>query len=174
MAGAACLACWLSLSGGALAEGFTESEVKAALLVKVTQFVDWPASAFSDSTGPLRIAILEPDPFGAKFDESLRGVTVAGRSIRLTRCRTVAEAEGCHVLFVGSAAEGVLAPLLRQLEGKPVLTAGDGAGLAREGVMINFYKDEGKVRLELNVAAARKAGLRISAKLVQVSRVVGP
>jgi hypothetical protein len=167
------LAGWLCVATVTAGESFSERDIKAALLVKVAQFVEWPSDAFGGADAPLTMAILGQDPFGEKLEESLRGVLVAGRPVRLTRCRTVAESAGCHVLFVAAANPAGMAEVLKQVAGKPVLTVGDAAGFASDGGMVNFIKDEGRVRLEVNVAAARKAGLRLSAKLVQVARVVG-
>ncbi len=40
--------------------------------------------------------------------------------------------------------------------------------------MINFFKEDGKVRFEFNLAAAERAKLKLSAKLLQVGKIVVP
>ena len=39
--------------------------------------------------------------------------------------------------------------------------------------MVNLVQEENQVRLVLNLGAAQRAGLKISAKLISVARVVG-
>jgi hypothetical protein len=61
---------------------------------------------------------------------------------------------------------------MRSLEGASILTIGDTAGFARQGVIINFYLENRKVRFEINAAAARRAGLTISSKLLKLAGAV--
>jgi hypothetical protein len=51
---------------------------------------------------------------------------------------------------------------------------GDSEKFARQGGVIGFVKKDGKVRLEVNLNAARKARLEISSKLLAVAdEVIG-
>jgi hypothetical protein len=63
--------------------------------------------------------------------------------------------------------------LLRQCEGKPVLTVGDGAGYGAAGVILNFYVSDTRIRFEANTTAASRAGLQISSHLLRLARIVG-
>src|ERR1700686_1187095 len=42
-----------------------EYELKAAMLYNLTQFVEWPASAYPDPQAPVLLCILGRDPFGS-------------------------------------------------------------------------------------------------------------
>ena len=53
-----------------------------------------------------------------------------------------------------------------------VLTVGDTDGFARDGVAINLYTFDNRVRIEVNSAAAARAGLQLSANLMRLARVV--
>jgi len=52
------------------------------------------------------------------------------------------------------------------------LTIGDTKGFAQQGVIINFYIKDEKVRFEINVDAAKRANLKISAKLLRLAKIV--
>jgi hypothetical protein len=54
----------------------------------------------------------------------------------------------------------------------PILTVGEDAVFAQNGGIINFVLKNGNVRLEIDLAAARKAGLAISSRLLAVADVV--
>jgi hypothetical protein len=58
------------------------------------------------------------------------------------------------------------------LDGSYILTIGDTKGFGESGVMINFLTKENKVRFEINLAAARRAGLKISSKLLSLATIV--
>ena len=51
---------------------------------------------------------------------------------------------------------------------------GEADRFARRGGMIGFFFEDNRVRLEVNRAAAERAGLRVSSKLLAVARLVKP
>jgi hypothetical protein len=53
-----------------------------------------------------------------------------------------------------------------------VLTVGETELFTARGGAINFVMKDGKVRLEINLAAAQQANLQISSKLLSVADVV--
>lgn len=168
---------WL-LCGGWLAAGETpslETQVKAAFLIKFGKFVYWPTPAVTNAIPlPFEIGILGRDPFGQFFDAAVQKEKISGRQVRLLRSDTPAAMVGCPVVFIGDCSPRKLEELLRPLTGRPVLTVSDEPGCARRGGMIGFIKEAGKVRFEINVAAAEKAGLKFNSQLLQVARIVAP
>jgi hypothetical protein len=62
--------------------------------------------------------------------------------------------------------------ILRLLEGLSVLTVADIPGFGEAGGIITFLTGS-RVQLRVNAAAAEKAGLSISSKLLRVATVVG-
>ena len=63
-------------------------------------------------------------------------------------------------------------PLFTLIGNSAVLTVGETDNFAAEGGIINFKIDAGSVRLQINVEAARKQQLRISAKLLSLAEIV--
>lgn len=53
-----------------------------------------------------------------------------------------------------------------------VLTVGEADQFAVRGGVITFVKEANRLRFEINVDAAGRAGLRISSRLLQLARVV--
>jgi hypothetical protein len=64
--------------------------------------------------------------------------------------------------------------MLRGLQDAKVLTVGQVDGFTDLGGMINLVRTERTVELEINPKAAEAAGLKISSRLLAVSRVVTP
>jgi hypothetical protein len=62
--------------------------------------------------------------------------------------------------------------ILNKARSLPVLTVGEDAEFAQSGGIINFVLKNGNVRLEIDLAAARKAGLTIHSRLLTVADVV--
>lgn len=156
------------VSAGALAAAQEdvplEYQVKAAYLFNFTKFVDWPSRAFTGA-GPLTICVAEASPFGPVLSGTLAGETAAGRPLA---ARVVRNPSSCHVLFIP---RGVPAGAhLRGVGMQPILTVGESPDFLRQGGMINFVLEEGRVRFEIDREAASRTGLMISARLLQLAR----
>jgi hypothetical protein len=155
----------------ARAEAPQEYQIKAAFLYNFAKFVEWPAVAFRDAQSPLLVCVLGKDPFGEALD-SLRDKTVEGRKIQVRRIARIEDAEGCHILFVSSSEREDLSRILKAVWGKSILTVGDMKGFTQAGGIINLTMTEGKISFEINTAAAERASLKISSKLLKLGRVV--
>jgi hypothetical protein len=150
-----------------------ETQVKAAFLTKLAMFVDWPPGVFPNEAAPVCIGILGEDPFGRLAEEAALAERVNGRRVHIRRLRDVKEVTRCQILFIGGGGEaGRLEEMLQALAGRPILTVGDQPDFTQRGGMVNFIKEEGRIRFEVNLAATDAAGLKLSAKFLQVARVV--
>jgi hypothetical protein len=149
-----------------------EHQIKAAFLYNFARFIDWPASAFADDSTKMVVGILGEDPFGEDLDQTIQGKKVGGRGLAIKRFRRLEELEPIQILFISSSEKKHLTHILEALQGMSVLTVSEVDGFAQRGVVINFFLENRKIRFEINVDAAKRAGLRISSKLLRLARVV--
>jgi len=149
-----------------------EYEVKAAFLFHFASFVSWPAGAPKGGEKLFTIGILGDDPFGKALDSIAQAKAVGGKKMAVRRFRAVEDYAPCHILFISSSVESHLPAILKKVAGSGALLVGDAAGLARRGVHIGFYIEDDRVRFEANPAAAERDGLKLSAKLLRLARVV--
>jgi hypothetical protein len=148
----------------AAAQVSEEYRVKAGFLYNFVKFVEWPADT---GTGPVTICVAGRNPFGDLLDDLVRGETVGGRRIET---RVILEPEhGCHVVFVPEGA--ATRAYLRGVTGTGALTVGESSTFIEQGGIVNFYLERRNVRFEINPAAAERAGIRISARLLQLARI---
>ncbi|MFT3752609.1 MAG: YfiR family protein [Paludibacter sp.] len=173
------LACLLLLLGTAhpawSANATTpEYQLKAVFLFNFTQFVDWPAQAFTDAASPLVIGVLGDDPFGAYLDEAVRGEAANGRPLVVQRYRSMAEIGNCQLLFISRSESARMAQILAQLKDKPILTISDAEHFNRDGGIIRFATVANKIRLRISLDSARNASLTLSSKLLRPADIVAP
>ena len=148
-----------------------EYQLKAVFLFNFAQFIEWPASAFPEPDMPLNICVLGKDPFGAYLDETVRGESVSGHPLAVRRYREPEGIAGCHILFV-SRDQGNVRQVLDSLKGRSVLTVSDEDRFATNGGMIRFVTERNRIRLRINLEAARAANLTISSKLLRPAQIV--
>lgn len=154
------------------AQEANEYEVKAAFLYNFARFVDWPTKVSSDPNAPMIIGILGRDPFGSEIDRAIEGKSVNGHRLTVKRFSTLEAYQYCHILFVSSSERNNLARILAAVASNSVLTVSETDRFAHVGGIINFITIENRIRFEINQAAAARAGLKISSKLLSLGRVV--
>jgi hypothetical protein len=150
----------------------TEYQVKAAFLVNFPKYVDWPAEAFAETGSPIVIAVLGESKVIEEIQKVIAGRTVNGRQIVLKRLAAGEESGVCHVLFVSAAEQQHSPDLLAKLKDASILTVGESDDFLESGGIINLAHRDQKIALEVNLAAADKARIKISSKLLGVASVV--
>lgn len=147
----------------------SETGVKAAFLYNFTKFVEWPASAFGAPDAAIEVCTLGPASLADEVRAVVADRTAQNRPVKV-RGTSESALEGCHVLYVSSAAADRAAVVLAALRNAPVLTVGEPDGFAAAGGVIGFVRENDRIRFEINEAAAKAAGLKISAKLLALAR----
>ena len=153
------------------AETALEREVKATYLYKLAPFVDWPLRAFASPSAPVVICIVGDDPFGPTLDQAVEGKTRGARPIVARRLERAGADSGCHIMYLAGSRQQSVAEALHAVEGDAVLTVTDSEPAERRG-MVNFVRQENRVRFEIDEASARQCGVAISAKLLELAVAV--
>jgi YfiR/HmsC-like len=144
-----------------------EYQVKAVYLYNFGRFIEWPTAASADEL--FTICVLGRDPFGAVLDTTLAGETINNRKLAAKRISSLRDAAGCRILFVSSSESGRTREILNAVEKSWVLTVSDMPNFTNYGGMIQFVLRDNKVRFEVNLGAAEKAGLSFSSQLLKVA-----
>jgi len=170
----------LSWAPGALAQDRDSSDsseylIKAGFIFNFAKFVDWPPTTFAQPDSPIVIGILGTDPFGAIIDQIVQDKKIGGRGFVVKRLKWGAdpkELRECKILFVGASERTHIDELVQIVRGLPILTVGETPGFAERGGVIRLVLEDNRVRFEVNVEAARQAGLTISSRLLTLARII--
>ena len=151
----------------------TEYRVKGVYIYNFGKFVQWPAgTAPGGAENGFPICVLGPDPFGATLDEIVKGESIEGQPLVTRRIDRVESTDGCRILFISAMSKERLIMTLQTLQSKPVLTVSDMPDFCNHGGMIQFVMQADKVRFEVNLPPAEKAGLTLSSQLLKVATSV--
>jgi hypothetical protein len=150
----------------------SEYQVEAAFLYYFAKFVVWPAEAFPQQNSPITIGILGEDPFGDALETTVHNKTIDNHPFRIVHLdmKSLPEASRCQILFICPSEKRRLSEILAAVKNSSVLTVSKMDKFIQSGGMINFWLEDKKVRFEINDEPARRAGLKISAKLLNLSR----
>lgn len=148
-----------------------EQEIKAGFIYNFALFVEWPAAAFKAPASPLTVCIAG-DRETLKAFEQLKTKNIKERPISVCQQDAAATGGPCHIVYITAKEKPAAAELLNRVSGPGVLTIGDAEAFSRLGGIIGFYRVDNKLRFEINVDAAQRAGLKLSSQLLKLAKIV--
>jgi hypothetical protein len=164
----------------------TPAEVKAAFLVNFLRYTEWPAASFAGTATPFRVVVIGDGEVAEALQAVVRRSTRVGnrtlevRSLRVPERRLregdplPEELRDAHAVYVGESDRESTGRLLEVLRDHDVLTVGGQSGFAALGGMIGLREEGRRIVFDANPGAIRRSRLRVSARVLQLARVVGP
>lgn len=145
--------------------------IKTAFLVKFLDFIQWQDKP--DASSKATMVIIGKDPFGAYLDDYLSD-TLEKRNKLLKVLRTDWEEEipDCEIIFLKETKAEKISKVLEQVNSKGVLTIGENKSFTKLGGIISFIIHKNRVRFIINLKAAKKAGIKISSKLLKLAHSI--
>ena len=155
--------CVAALLAGSARAAPSEYELKAAFLVNVVRFVEWPKTP----TDAASVVVVEPDPFGAILDADAGDASLPLR-LTVKRASGGAPVPAARILFCSKASGAAgLAAMARAWPS--TLTVGETEDFLAHGGIVWLAIVDGHLHIEINVDAAERSGLRISSRLLQLA-----
>jgi len=159
---------FLFLSNLAFSQDNTvEFKIKAAYLYNFTKFVVWPETP----SETFNLCILGKDPFGQIINPILSR-TVKNKPIKIFRFRSIKQGKDCDMMYFGKSTKYWNKAIFASTSQKNILLVGETKYFTQAGGMIAFIFKEGKIKLQINLAAVKHSPLKISAQLLEVAELV--
>ncbi|MGH8118742.1 MAG: YfiR family protein [Rhodanobacteraceae bacterium] len=146
-----------------------EYAVKATYLYKLAPFVNWPPGTFTSPDAPFEICVLGPNPFDDFLHKAIAGRTLGTHPFKVRKLDALVAGSDCQIVFIGYADANEVREALRTFDGKPVLTVTDSNDPDISGSVVQFVINEGRVRFDVDEAAAQHNHLEISSKLLDLA-----
>jgi hypothetical protein len=164
----AALALLLALTGQSLrAEPASEAAVKAGFVFNFIKFTQWPDGR-DGASAQIRLCAPSDQPLEGQL-LLLDGRSAGGRVIEVRTGLAGGDWRQCDVLFLGEADAQRLPTLQQRLGHAPVLTLGDVPGFVEAGGMIGLRVESSRVRFDVNLSRARKAGLMLNSQMIRLA-----
>jgi hypothetical protein len=152
-----------------------EAQVKAAFVYNFLKFVEWPAGATGSAIDTFVVVIVGGGTTAEATRRFLASKQVGDRPVQVRTAKWNESLAGAHAVLVTERDDRRVAHVLAEAAAAKVLSIGEGESFAGRGGVIALLIDNRKVRFDVDTGAANAAGLRISSKLLALTRVVhGP
>jgi hypothetical protein len=148
-----------------------ESEVKAMFVYNFLKFVEWPSEAIR-SKDPFVVLIIGDGATADATERFLESKMIGERPLFVRRTNWDASLAGARAVFVVEHDTKKLRHVLDAAAIAGVLTIGEGEAFTTRGGVIGLLVEDRKVRFDVDTTAAQSAGLRVSSKLLALTRVV--
>lgn len=145
-----------------------EYEIKAAFMYHFARFVEWPAE---EAWTQVTLCVLESPPMERAL-KALERKTVKDKPLTVRRLQHGEEGRDCQIVFIGALEPDRQGQVLETFAGAQVLTVGDAKTFARAGGIIRLFNAGNRIRFEINLEAARRAGLEISSRMLKLAEIV--
>jgi hypothetical protein len=143
---------------------YFEDDVKAAFLYHFGTYVEWP-----DDHDVVTITVLGAETIAERLEIFLQGRTISGKPVDVRQIENISELIDEQILFLGAAENARLDALLEEVGTPPVLIVTDSPSGLPNGAIINLRVVDNRVRFEISLPAAERAGLTLSSRLLSAA-----
>jgi hypothetical protein len=152
-----------------------EYTMKAVAIKKLSRYIEWPGdTSIRKTESVFTILILGKDPFDGTLEKIYRHKTIKNRLVIIRHASSSKDADisACDILYLSASVASKLDPIIKRLNGKPVLLMGETAGYAERGVHIRVYIENNRIKFDINRQEATRCGIQISSKVLNLARIV--
>jgi len=151
------------------ANSMAEYRVKAAYIYNFAKYVDWPVLESKEfhvcSAG-------RDDLGGALFALDRR--FAQGREIQVKQNVPPDQLKECQIIFVGDREGKLLASVVKQFLGIPVLIVSDYQQAVEVGAHIGLASADDRVEFDVNLTNLQRANLKASSQMLKLARSAKP
>lgn len=151
-----------------------DHELKAAVIARLTEFVEWPdvLSGADEDAPSFAICVFGDSPVREPLERLPRLMAVNGRPLAVRPIERARDSTTCDIVFVPAAANAALGAIQAEVHGRPVLLINEIPGAPKHGQIITLYTEHNRLRIAVHLREANDAGLKISARLLKLAEVV--
>ncbi|MEM9856540.1 MAG: YfiR family protein [Bacteroidota bacterium] len=146
------------------------AKVKAIFLYNFSKYVQWPEAM---ANGRFTIGIYGDYPAIQTELEKMSKIKRRGdRSYEIMTFEKVDDIIPTHILFIVKNNGDDINKIYKQLGKSSTLLVTEEKGFIKKGAHINLYYENNKQKMELNPSTFDQRGLKVSAQLVSIAKVV--
>lgn len=146
----------------------SNSDLKAAFVYNFSKYTEWPPETGGSS---LALCLHNLTPEQEQAFAPINGRQANSKAVLLRLIDSTGDTGGCHILFFGKGTQrAVIEKMLAR--STALLSVGDSEEFIEAGGVIALIERDNRLQFDINLAAARRANLKISAQLLKLARKV--
>lgn len=146
------------------------AEMKAAYLLNFMRFAEWPAGGADG--GETTLCIVNDHEIAGVLEQLVKGRALNDAPYVVHELALGGNLRPCRLIYAAHIDATGARSVIDAVRGAPTLTISDYPQFAQLGGIANFYLQDDALRFALNLDAARRAQMHLSARLLSVGTVV--
>lgn len=142
-------------------------EARATTIARMLRFVEWKPKTVG---GGLRVAVVGDADLGAALREACAAIQPGGHTVTVVDVPTVQALADVKASVVVLGEDS--AAVARRLADQGVVTVGDGGCPGNTALALNIRSEGDRYRMQANPAAAARAGVVLSSRLLRLAQIV--
>ncbi len=138
---------------------------KALFMYNFAKNIQWPTTYQS---GDFVIAVYGNSPIADELKIIASKQKIGSQTIVVKTVKSANEIGDAHIVYLPENQSASAKEVVNTTANKSVLVITDKEGLSKEGSDINYIKDGGRVKYEINRAAIEKKGMSVSNSLISL------
>ena len=149
-----------------------DANLTMAFIYHVAQFTEWPATGLAPSQRPLTLCMLGDTTALTPGTAAIDQHPPQGLTLRVRHLPRTGLLAGCQMLFIARSEESDLPRILRGAHASHILTLSNINGFTQAGGAVGLFGSKHTIAFDVNRAALKRAGLRISSEVLKLARAV--
>ncbi len=154
---------------GAAGQEVSAAALKAAFLANFAKFAEWPDDVLAQGQ-TFGFCVIGDRAVAEALQQTVK--SYSGGTFRVTMLKPEGPFQGCHLLYVAGTDTRQAVQTIEAVRGEAVFIAGEADHFAEAGGVAQLVQDHGRMRFAINTAAAQRAHLVLSAKLLNLAILV--
>ncbi len=147
-----------------LEDAARENRLRAGYVFNFAKFVEWPAF---NPTDDLTVCFVGATGVRDAFAAAAAGKQIGTHRVAARSLEARDPTKGCQIVYIELLAPGSKSSLGAADAG--VLTVGDQRDFIHQGGIVGLFTENNRLRFNINLEIARRAGLKISSSLLQLA-----
>jgi hypothetical protein len=151
---------------------YNENLIKAAYIERMIRFVDWPVKN-SELTGKRFVIGVYGDPaFYKTLSQVFSDKLIKDLVVKINIVNSPDQLNTCNLCYLSEKAKPIIKEFVSGATSFGVLLISEADDFGKDGVHVNFYIEDEKLKFEINEKSILSAGFKVSYLLMQNSRVI--
>lgn len=140
--------------------------LKALYIERFTRFIEWPNVKNQEF---FKIEVIGDNNFSKELKKIFSKVKVKNKPALIINSNKITSDFKPNLIYVSKNKQLILKSVIKEYKTLPVLIISEGKGVIENGCMIGIYKENRKLKFEINEKQFAKNKLYISYRLMQVA-----
>jgi hypothetical protein len=151
---------------------YNENIIKAAYIERITRFIEWPVKDKTLSADRFVLGVFGEMEFYNTLTDVFKEKLIKNHKVIVISIKGPEQLNTCNICYISEKAKPLINKFVDTANTSGVLLVSGTTDFCKEGVHINFYIEDEKLKFEINEKSITSAGFKVSYLLMQNTRII--